>query len=73
MKTIELPDDVYRQAEQLAELNHVSVEKLVAGLVGDGADDWFRLQARAGRGSLDRLRHVLSKVGDAPAEAHDQL
>jgi len=73
MKTIELPDDVYRQAEQLAELNHVSVEKLVAGLVGDGADDWFRLQARAGRGSLESLHHVLSKVSDAPAEAHDQL
>jgi len=30
-------------------------------------------QARAGRGSLERLHHVLSKVSDAPAEANDQL
>jgi hypothetical protein len=73
MKTIELSDDVYQRAEELAALNHLSVDKLVAALVGDGADDWFRLQARAGRGSLERLQHVLSKVSDAPAEAIDQL
>jgi len=72
MKTIELSDDVYRRAEELAELHHVSVEKLVAALVGDGADDWFRLQARARRGSLERLHRVLSKVSDAAAEAYDQ-
>jgi len=73
MKTIQLPDDVYQRAEELAELNHLSVDKLVARLVTDGADGWFRLQARAGRGSIERLRHVLSKVSDAPAEAIDQL
>ncbi len=73
MKTIQLPDDVYRRAEELAELNHVSVDKLVAELVGDGADDWFRLQARAGRGSIEKLQQVLSKVSDAPAEAIDRL
>jgi hypothetical protein len=54
-------------------LNRVSVDKLVAEHVCDGADDWFQLQARAGRGSIERLRHVLSKVSDAPAEAIDQL
>ncbi len=73
MKTIELPDDVYQRAEELAELNHVSVDKLVAVLVGEGADDWLRLQARAGRGSIDKLQQVLSNVSDAPAEAIDRL
>jgi hypothetical protein len=73
MKTIELSDEVYQRAEELAALNHLSVDKLVATLVSDGADDWFRLQARAGRGSLERLHRVLSKVSDAPAEAHDRL
>ena len=73
MKTIQLPDDVYQRAEELAELNHVSVDKLVAKLVGDGADDWFRLQARAGRGSVHKLQQVLSKVRDTPAEPIDQF
>jgi predicted transcriptional regulator len=73
MKTIELPDDVYRRAQELAELNHVSVDRLVAELVSDGADDWIRLQARAGRGSIEKLQRVLSKVRDAPAEAIDRL
>ncbi len=73
METIELPDDVYRRARELGELNHVSVDRLVAELVSDGADDWIRLQARAGRGSIDKLQRVLSKVRDAPAEAIDRL
>jgi two-component system sensor histidine kinase KdpD len=37
------------------------------------ADDWSKLQARAARGSLDKLQRVLSKVSDAPPEAMDRL
>jgi hypothetical protein len=71
MKTIELSDNVYRRAEELPELSHVSVQKLVAELVRDCSDDWIRLLARAESGSLERLQHVMSKVSDAPAEASD--
>ncbi len=37
------------------------------------SDDPANLQARAARGSLDKLHHVLAKVSDAPPEAMDRL
>lgn len=73
MKSVQLPDDVYERAAELAEADHVSVDRLVTALVSEGVDDWARIQARAESGSLDKLKHVLSKVADAPAEAADRL
>jgi hypothetical protein len=73
MKSVQLPDDVYRRAADLAEVDHVSVDRLVAAIVNERARDWSILQARAARGSLDKLHRVLAKVSDAPPEAIDRL
>ena len=73
MKSIQLPDDLYQRAAELAEVEHVSVDRLVAALVNEGVGDWSRVQARAERGSLEKLKRVLSKVRDVPAEVRDQL
>lgn len=72
MKTIQLPDDVYQRAAELAESDHVSVDRLVAALVNEGVGDWSRVQARAARGSIEKLKRVMSKVSNAPAEAIDR-
>jgi hypothetical protein len=73
MKNVQLPDDVYQRAAELAESDHVSVDRLVAALVNEGVGDWSRVQARAARGSVEKLKRVLSKVSDAPPEPTDQL
>jgi hypothetical protein len=73
MKSVQLPDDVYQRAAQLAEADQVSVDRLVAALVNAGVGDWEKVQARAGRGSLEKLKSVLSKVNDAPPEPADRL
>jgi hypothetical protein len=73
MKSVELPDDVYQRAAELAEVDHVSVDRLVAALVKEGVGDLARVQARAERGSVEKLKRVLSKVSDGPAELPDQL
>jgi len=73
MKSIELPDDVYQRAAELAESDHVSVDRLVAALVNESVGDWSRLQARASRGSLEKLKRVLSKVSDTPAGVPDRI
>ncbi|MBV8115012.1 MAG: hypothetical protein JO300_09745 [Silvibacterium sp.] len=73
MKSVQLPDDVYQRAAELAESDHVSVDRLVAALVSEGVEDWARVQARAARGSVQKLADVLSKVRDIPAETGDQL
>jgi hypothetical protein len=73
MKTIHLPDEVYEQAAELADLDHVSVDKFVTAIVSERVGDWSRLQARAARGSLEKFRQVLAKVSDAPPEPTDRL
>jgi two-component system sensor histidine kinase KdpD len=39
----------------------------------DSDSDWANLQARAARGSQEKLHRVLSKVSDTPSEPMDQL
>ena len=73
MKTVQLPDEIYQRAAELAESDHVSVDKLVAALVNEGVGEWSKVQARATRGSVEKLRRVLSKVSDEAPESIDQL
>jgi hypothetical protein len=73
MKSIQLQDDVYQRAAELAEADHVSVDRLVVAIVNERASDWAKLQARAERGSLEKIDAVLAKVGDAAPEAADRL
>lgn len=73
MKSVQLPDEIYQQASELAEMDHVSVDRLVAALVSESVGDWSAVRARSGRGSLEKLRQVLAKVSDAEPEAADRL
>jgi len=73
MKSIQIPDDVYKRAAELAAADNVSVERFVAAIVNERASDWARLQARGARGSLDKLHRVLAKVADAPPDPADCL
>jgi hypothetical protein len=73
MRSIQLPDDVYQRAVELAEADQVSVDRLVAAIVNERASDWAKLQARAARGSLDKLHGVLAKVRDIAPEPSDRL
>ena len=73
MKNVQIPDELYEKAEEFAEADHVSVDRVVAAALSEKVGDWSRLRTRAERGSVDKLRSVLAKVGDAPPEADDQL
>jgi predicted DNA-binding ribbon-helix-helix protein len=73
MKSVQLPDDVYQRAAELAEADHVSVDRLVAAIVNERTSDWSKVEARAARGSLDKFKRVLSKVSSDPPEAMDRL
>jgi hypothetical protein len=73
MKTIQLPDEVYQRAVELAEIDNVSVDRLVAAIVNEKTGDWSKIQKRAARGSAERLQSVLSKVSEAPPDPMDRL
>jgi hypothetical protein len=73
MKNVQLPDDLYQRDAKLAELDHVSVEKLVTALVNEGIGNQSKVQARVERGSVDKLKRVLSKISEATPEPMDML
>lgn len=73
MKTIQLPDEVYQRAVELAEIDNVSVDRLVAAIVNEQAGDWSKIRKRAARGSAEKLKRVLSKVSEAPPDPMDRL
>jgi predicted DNA-binding ribbon-helix-helix protein len=73
MKSIQLPDDVYQRAAALAEADNVSVDRLIATIVNERANDWSRMQARAARGSVDKLRSILARAGNSSPEAVDSF
>ena len=70
MKSIQLPDDVYQRAADMAEVDHVSVDRLVAALVNEGVGEWERVQARSERGSKEKMKRVLSKVASVPGRVN---
>jgi hypothetical protein len=73
MKSVELPDSVYKRAAKLAAKDHVSVDRFVAAVLNEKTGDWERVRARSRRGSVAKLRRVLSKVKDVPPIAADRL
>jgi len=73
MKKVQLPDDIYDRAAELAAADNVSVDRFVAAIVKERAGDWARVRARARRGSIAKLKRVLSKVRNAPPAAADRL
>ena len=73
MKTIQLPDEVYQRAVELAEMDNVSVDRLVAAIVNEKTGDWSKVQKRAARGTAEKLQRVFSKVSEAPPDLMDRL
>ena len=73
MRSVHIPEAVYQQASLLAEQDHVSVDRAIAALVRDGLGEWSKLHDRATRGSLEKLKSVLGKVGDRVPLPGDEL
>ena len=42
MKNILLPDEIYERAAELAAIDHISVDRLVAALVSERVGEWSR-------------------------------
>ncbi len=61
MKNIQLRDDVYQRAAELAESDHVSVDRLVAALVNEGGD-WSKAQASRREGFWRKAQDQRAEV-----------
>jgi hypothetical protein len=71
--TINVPDEIYRRAAEVAAVEKVSIEELFASAFEERVLEFERLKERAARGSYEKFVRVMSKVPASEPSEHDQL
>jgi hypothetical protein len=72
-RTVSLPEEIVRLAEELAAQHQVSLEEFVSAALAEqfaGAED---LKRRGERASAEGFRAALDRISDADPEPHDRL
>jgi phosphohistidine phosphatase SixA len=69
---IDVPDELYREAAQIAKAHNMSVEEVLLSTFADHVRTWERLQQRAARGNRDHFLAVLEKVPNVEPEDWDR-
>ena len=72
-RTITLPEEILRQAEEFAARDHVSVEEFVSAALSEQFAGAAYLRHRKARASSERFRAALDRIPDAEPEARDRL
>lgn len=68
---IEIPDDVYRKAEEAARQQNVSVDEVLQSAIIEYLGVWEALRSRAARGDAGKFRAVMSRVPDIEPDPDD--
>jgi hypothetical protein len=71
--TINISEELYRSAKQIAAAENVSVEELFASAFEGRILEFERLKAKAARGSYDKFRQVMAKVPAVKPPEYDHL
>ena len=71
--SINIPEDVYREAKAIADAQHISVDEVVVSAINEKLAAWERLKQRAARGRREEFLKVLDKVPDVEPENHDRF
>jgi hypothetical protein len=72
-RTISLPEEIVRQAEEFAAQEQVSVEEFVSAALTEQFAVAEYLRRRGERASVERFHAALDRVPDAESEPHDRL
>jgi predicted nucleic acid-binding protein len=72
-RTISLPEEILRQAEEFAAREHVSVEEFVSAALSEQFAGVAYLRHRKARASIERFRAALDQIPDIEPEARDRL
>ena len=73
---VQIPDSLYKNLQELAQRDKVSVEQMVATAISEKIAALMTesyLQERAKRGSREKYEAVLAKVPDIEPEPRDRL
>jgi hypothetical protein len=71
--SVNIPDDLYRQAREIADSQHLSVDDVISSAFAEQLAAWERLKQRAARGSREIFVQVLEKVPDVEPDDRDRL
>lgn len=70
--SINIPENLYQQARDIAESQHLSVDEVISSAFAEHLVAWERLKERAARGRHEAFLRVLDKVPDVEPEEHDR-
>jgi hypothetical protein len=71
--TINISEELYRSAKQVAATENVSVEELFASAFEQRILEFERLKEKAARGSYEKFRQVMAKVPAVRPPEYDRL
>jgi hypothetical protein len=71
--SVNIPEELYRQAREIAESQHLSVDDVVSSALAEQFAVWERLKLRAARGNRQSFLAVLDKVPDVEPGEYDHI
>jgi hypothetical protein len=71
--SVNIPEELYRQAQEIADNQHVSVDDVISSAFAEQLAAWERLKQRAVKGNRKSFLAVLNKVPDVEPEDYDRI
>jgi hypothetical protein len=72
-KSIDVPEDLYNRAAELAARDHVSVEEFVSAVLANRLASREYIETRAKLFNRDEFEQALNEIPDVEPESHDRL
>jgi hypothetical protein len=72
-RTISLPEELMKKAEELATFEHLSLEEFLSAKLSEQFADLDYLKQRAERASVEKFRAALLHIPDAEPEEYDRF
>jgi hypothetical protein len=69
--SVNIPEDLYRQAREIADAQRLSVDEVISSAFAEQLAAFERLKQRAARGRRDAFVKVLEKVPDVEPEDYN--
>ena len=71
--SVNVPEELYRRATEVAALENISVDELFASAFEERVLEFERLKERAARGSYEKFLRLMSKVPAVEPPEYDRL
>jgi hypothetical protein len=71
--SVNVPEELYRRAAEVAEAENISVDDLFASAFEERLLEFERLKEKASHGSYERFLRVMAKIPSAEPPEYDRL